>query len=365
MAKSDTDTNPEADRLLDFAHPRETTTLVGHDAAEREVIDAYNSGKMHHAWLISGPKGVGKATLAYRIARYLLSGGGDTLDLDPAHPVARRVAAQSHSDLLILRRPWDDKTKKHKTTIPVDEARKLQRFFGNHASAGGWRVVIVDSVDEMQAAGANALLKLLEEPPAKAILILVSSSPGKLLPTIRSRCRKLILDPLSAEDIGAVLAAQGIALSKSDAASVAALADGSAGEALSLASGGGLELYRELEKLLSTLPNPDTRALHALTDKVSARGKDDAWRAARDMLIEWTARLACATALGEPGPDIIVGDAGRAFAVGANAAPDVWARVWDDLRDHFARGEGLNMDRKTVFLTAIFALQDAARAKAA
>lgn len=364
-------TTPEADRLLDFAHPRETFTLVGHEAAERAALDAWNSGKMHHAWLITGPQGVGKATLAYRMARFLLAnpreelGPKDTLDVAPDHPEGRLVTAGSHPDLFVLRRPWDEKTKKHKSGIPVEEVRKVGGFFSTHASHGGWRIVIVDAADDMNTSAANALLKVLEEPPAKAILILVSHSPGRLLPTIRSRCRKLTLNALSPDDIAQVLAANGHELSSRDAAAVAAIAEGSAGEALSLAAGGGLDLYKEVEGVLGALPNPDIRALHKLADAVAKRGADDTWRAGTDMVVRWTGRVARALAIGDAGTDIVVGEGSRMLTLAQGTSADAWASAWNDVAHHFARGEALTMDRKQMFLNAIFMLQDIARGKAA
>ncbi len=371
MSKSQPEPNPEADRLLDFAHPRETFTLVGHQAAEQAVLDAWNSGKMHHAWLLTGPKGVGKATLAYGMARFLFAnpspelGPRENLQVENDHPAARLVTALSHPDLFLLRRPWDEKTKRHKANIPVDEVRKVGGFFSTHASQGGWRIVIVDSADEMNAAAANALLKVLEEPPQKAILILISHSPGRLLPTIRSRCRKLTLGPLGTDDIAAVLASNGHELSAQDAASVAALAEGSAGEALALAAGGGLALYREIETILGALPAPNVKALHALADKVAKRGSDDIWRAAQDMITRWTGRVAKALATGETEVDILIGEGSRMLSVGAGTSASAWAEAWEALRDDFARGDGLNMDRKQVFLNAIFHLQAVAIEKAA
>ena len=199
-------------------HPRETLTLHGHVEAENAFLDAYRGSRMPHAWLIGGPRGIGKATLAYRMARFVfahptppatqntaqnapgVAQNAAGLALSPDHPVVRRVAAQGHPDLLALERVEDEKGKVP-MFIPVDMVRRTIGFFGSTAGEGGWRVCIVDSADELNAAGANALLKILEEPPARSLLLVVSHAPGRLLPTIRSRCRRLMLRPLAADDV--------------------------------------------------------------------------------------------------------------------------------------------------------------------
>ena len=209
---------PEADRAPGAPHPRETLRLFGQDKAETAFLDAFNSGRQHHAWLLTGPKGVGKATLAWRIARFLLATPASdadalfaapaptSLDIPPDHPVAHHIHAMAEPRLFLLRRPWDAKSGKLKTVITVDETRKLHPFFGMSAVDGGRRVVIVDAADDMNTSAANALLKMLEEPPAGATLLLVSHQPSRLLPTIRSRCRTLSMATLGPEDMHQALA---------------------------------------------------------------------------------------------------------------------------------------------------------------
>src|SRR3982074_429021 len=190
-------------------HPRETTALFGHHDAETALLDAYRSGRIPHAWLIGGPAGIGKATLAYRMARFVLahrnplaSDAQDalTLKVDPSDPVARHVAAGAHGGLLTLERTLNDKGVM-RTVITVDENRETLSVFGSTAAVDGWRVCIVDTVDELNANAANALLKVLEEPPRQSLFLLVSHAPARVLPTIQSRCRKLLLRPLAAADI--------------------------------------------------------------------------------------------------------------------------------------------------------------------
>src|SRR5216683_5202774 len=198
----------------DLPLPRETTVLFGHDGAEREFLAVYRSGRVPHAWLIGGEPGIGKATLAYRIARFVLAHPDPSrvltaasLALDPAHPTVRRIAVNAHTDLLALERTPGDNGKM-RTVITVEQVRRLASFFGSTAGEGGWRVCIVDSADELKyPEGSNALLKMLEEPPARSLFLLVSHSPGRLLPTIRSRCRRLILEPLDAADVVAAATA--------------------------------------------------------------------------------------------------------------------------------------------------------------
>jgi DNA polymerase-3 subunit delta' len=257
-------------------HPRETSVLFGHAQAEQALLRAYRSGRFPHAWLVGGPMGIGKATLCYRMARFVLAHphpsapdvqAAKSLGVDAAHPVARRIAVQAQGDLLALERTEDEKGKL-RTVITVDQVRRNVSFFGSTAGEGGWRVCIVDSADELQEPNAaNALLKVLEEPPPNALFLLVSHAPAQLLPTIRSRCCWLKLRPLNVADVAsAAAAAIGREPHDSEIKAAAEVADGSVARALALLHGNSLALRQTLLSLLDQLPTVDPHALHALGD---------------------------------------------------------------------------------------------------
>jgi DNA polymerase-3 subunit delta' len=260
----------------DVRLPRETTVLFGHDGAEREFLAVYRSGRVPHAWLIGGEPGIGKATLAYRIARFVLAepdpsraSTAETLALDPARGTVRRVAVNAHPDLLVLERTPGD-SGKMRTVITVEQVRRLATFFGSTAGEGGWRVCIVDSADELKyPEGSNALLKMLEEPPPRSLFLLVSHAPGRLLPTIRSRCRRLALRPLGQGDVvRAASTALGADAGDPAVTAAAAAAQGSVSQAIALAGGPMLALREKVAELLGALPSTDPRALHALGDEL-------------------------------------------------------------------------------------------------
>lgn len=360
---------PESDRLGDFLHPREVSALIGQDEAERAIFDAFMSGRMHHAWLLTGPKGIGKATLAYRLARFLLRYGVPELaeaarkhDLSVPEDdvVFRQIAAQSHPNLLVIRRPYDDKAKRLKTVITVEEVRRTSNFFGMSAGAGGWRIAIVDAADDMNVNAENALLKILEEPPARGLFILVSHQPGRLLPTIRSRCRVLTLKPLAPAHIADVLAANETSATPEERAAIGQLAEGSAGRALTIAAGGGLDLYRELASLLMSLPRLNIKGVHALADKVGRRGADEAYETFTDLLSDWLQRLVRTGAGAPASADIVAGEGAAMARLAAGAGLDRWVEVWEKINQSVARAEALNTDRKLVILNAFSALESVA-----
>jgi DNA polymerase-3 subunit delta' len=234
--------------------PRENPHLLGHAANEHAMLEALRGGRLHHAWLITGPDGVGKATLAFRFARRLLAGGSATLEMEPGHPVFRRVAAASHADLLTVEREWDEKKKRMKKNIAAETARGIPGFLHLTPAEGGWRVVIVDGAEDVNPQSANALLKVLEEPPARAVLLLVSAAPGRLLPTIRSRCRTLALSPLAAGDMERALSLYLPGMPAAERARLASLAEGSPGRALMLAEQGGLAVAGLVAEVFEKLP---------------------------------------------------------------------------------------------------------------
>ena len=253
--------------------PRATTAFFGHNEAEQALLDAYRGGRIPHAWLIGGPPGIGKATLAYRMARFVLAHPDPaaklvqeaaSLAVDPDNPVAHRVANQSHTDLLILERVVNDKGKLN-SVIRVDEARRSVSFFGSTAGEGGWRVSIIDVVEEMHPSAMNSLLKVLEEPPPRSLFLLITHSPGAALPTIRSRCRRLLLRPLSETDVRrAAATALGRAPDDAELTVAASVAGGSVARALAMLDGDALALRQRMAALLAALPGTDPRALHAL-----------------------------------------------------------------------------------------------------
>ncbi|MBX6324159.1 MAG: DNA polymerase III subunit delta', partial [Rhodospirillaceae bacterium] len=245
--------------------PRANPLLVGQEAGEAALLGAWRSGRLPHAWLITGPRGVGKATLAYRFARFVLAGGPhEGLVLPETHPVFRRVASGGHPDFRAVRREIDPRREKLRTEIIVDQVRALGAFLRLTPAESDWRVVVIDSADELNPNAANALLKVLEEPPARALLLLVAHAPGRLLPTIRSRCRRLGLMPLSEPVMRRLLSLYAPGLGENERATIARLADGSIGRALDLAAGDGVAIHTRLTALLNSLPDTDVAALHTM-----------------------------------------------------------------------------------------------------
>ena len=258
-------------------HPRQTSDLFGHQGAETALLDAYRSGRIPHAWLIGGPQGIGKATLAYRMARFVLkhrdplspaAQRATSLAVEPSDPVARQVAADAHGGLLVLERGLNDRGTL-RTVITVDETRETISFFGSTAAVEGWRICIVDTVDELNPNAANALLKILEEPPRQSLFLLISHAPARALPTILSRCRKLPLRSLSTEDVTRAAArATDRQIDDSALGEAAAASEGSVARALTLLGGEALKLQQRTAALLARLPQIDARELHALGDSL-------------------------------------------------------------------------------------------------
>lgn len=335
----------EGDRLLGAPHPRERFELVGHADAEQELLAAWNADRLPHAILLGGPQGIGKATLAYRLIRFVLSGGDKSakdLSLAPDHPTSRQVASLSHPDLLVLRRVKEEDKKAISQVIRVEDTRRITSFFGSTSAYGGWRVCIVDAVEEMNAASANAILKLLEEPPARSLFLLISHTPGRLLPTIRSRCRRMTMKPLSDGEVVQALASLSEVVPTLDPAQFTPAAEasqGSVGRALSLLLGGqdGLEVLHLTRDLLSRLPDVESASIAALGDKLRGDNLGVFAEAVEDWLAE--------AATGE----------------GSAARLARFAEAWDKVRRATATAEIYNLDRKPLVFQVFTMLSEAAR----
>ena len=367
--------------------PRQNADLLGHEGAENILKSAFESGRLPHAWLITGPRGIGKATLAYRFARYVLkhsavgldqlddpgaSAGlfgdlpepdetvenvGSGLSLSPYDPVFQRVASQGHADFVAIERQWkDDKKTGRKTVIPVDDVRQVGGFLRLTPAEGGWRIVVVDAADEMNHNAANALLKVLEEPPSRSLLLLVSHSPGRLLPTIRSRCRRLALRPLPDTTVQQLLQTYAPDLGAGEAATLVRLSEGSIGRALEMLDEGGLDVYGEVLELLRSLPRLDSIKLHKLGDKLARRDAETAFRSVNELL-QWTfSRVIRVAATGNPGSILSETELGLVNRLSELATLDRWLEVWEKVTRLLERAEGANLDRKQVILNVFHAL---------
>jgi len=325
-------------------HPRDAWRLQGHEASESAFEDARARGRLHHAWLLTGTEGVGKATFAYRAARRLLGAPPDpafgVLGADPEHPVSRQIAARSHPDILVIERLGEDG--KVRKTIPVDEARKLSEFFSKSPASAPHRVAIIDAADDLNANAANAVLKTLEEPPSRGILLLVSHSPGRLLPTIRSRCRRLAFAALAEAEVAEFVGSR-TGSNPEDALRLARMSGGAPGRAWALATAGAVAVDDAARELLRDLPQVNEAMAQSLADRF--RGADGA--AQFNLLFERLGERIHARALDQ----VAEGRGGL----------DRWAQAWETLQRLPRDVEAVNLDRSDAFFTALSALRDAAR----
>jgi len=341
--------------------PRENPTLIGHTAAEQILLQAWRTNRLHHAWLMTGPRGIGKATLAFRFARFVLGGGGadlfggapTTLDLDAASPIFRQVASGGHPDLLTIERGYDEKRERLRTEIVVDDVRALGAFLHLRAAAGGWRVVVVDSADHLNRNAANALLKILEEPPRQALILMVCHTPGRLLPTIRSRCRRLPLTQLDDHAMVELLTRMCPQVTDADRPLLLGMAEGSIGRALDIVDGGGIELYRAIIGQLLQLPNLDTAAVHAMAERLGHKDAGELFRLANELVLGWLGRMVRAKSTGQGGTDLIEGETARIAALAGRRSLDQWLALWEKIARLFARTESANLDRKQVWVGAM------------
>jgi DNA polymerase III subunit delta' len=346
MKMSETDDLPEADVLAGAPHPRHIYSLIGHERAEVEMLSAYREGRLAHAWLIGGREGIGKATLAWRFARFVLANPDpaakavrDARDLhvEPSHPAARLLAQLAHPDFALIRREWQAATKRLVTEISVDAVRQGLQVFQLSAAFGGWRVAIVDSAEDINRNSANALLKMVEEPPQRSLILIISHRPGQVLPTIRSRCRRLRLDPLSEDEI--VRAAIGLGPPWNEAgpeaiAAAAKRANGSVREALVRLAPESEGVSALIDSIVAGLPRPDPRAVARLTDAVGGRAGEEAYQAFHRKLYDWLVSYA------------------RDVAPGSFRVEEI-AGLWDRIRAAQRETEALNLNRKLHILALI------------
>ncbi len=342
-----------SDELIDAIEaPRlETEDILGHDEAIATLSDARESSRLAHAWLISGPAGIGKSTLAWRFARRVLAAsdaaiGATGIETDPAHRDIRQIMAGSHPDCRLVRRSYTKKSPyRFRTEISVEDVREAGTFLHHTAGQSAWRCLIVDAADQMNTNAQNALLKVLEEPPPRTLLLLIAHAPSRLLPTIRSRCRTLALRPLEQPHVAEILARKNATLSADDLTIISNISDGSPGRALQLAQSGGLELYRELMALVEPLPTLDSERLHAASDKFAGGRR----RSQLPHISRNTEVVAVAP------------HSRRCNITGGQGALDPWLAAWEKIDELVGRADSVNLDRKQVVLNTFFELSAAAR----
>jgi DNA polymerase-3 subunit delta' len=318
--------------------------LVGHEEAVRQVGEAFASGRMHHAWLMTGIDGIGKTSFAWHIANHVLSNGKNPIGkYNPHDRVTKLIQAEAHPDMLVVRRATDEKTGELRNVIVVDDALKVASFLRKTSTHGGWRVVIIDEAHMMNRHGENAILKILEEPPTHALILITATTPGALLPTIRSRCRVLQLVPLDNAHMKAVLTRSAPDLPAEEMDRLIAISCGSAGFALKVARTESLPLYEELQSLLNALPALDMPRLHKLADQISRKADVESFQVITTLFLDRLRESTLQNAKNGSNPALVQ----RCLT------------VFDKVTATFSTSDKANLDRKLAFIRAVSDVREA------
>lgn len=330
--------DPEHHDSLDgIPSPAATFALHGHREQWDELVASHRGGRLHHAWLLQGPRGIGKATTAFALARHLLGpskgeGGAEPVAA-PDDPVARQIAQDSHPSLVHIERPHAERGTGFKTQITVDEIRRLNRFFRTTTSGGAWRIAVIDPADDMNRNAANALLKILEEPPERSLFLITSHSPGRLLPTIRSRCRLLRFEPLEEAALRSALHDLPLDVTESEIPALHGASEGSVRTAINLLESGGVEIAERVARLLAA-PVADWSDIHAMLDALTQKGRETAYDLAVETLFKALADMARSR-----------------LEAGDKQASARLADFWRSEGLRFREGAAYNLDRKQMVLT--------------
>lgn len=333
---------PFSDSIESIAAPNRSDLLLGHDAALARLMNAWQSGQMHHAWLLSGPLGIGKSTLAFHLARHVLHDPERKIATTRPDPAAwseslrGQVAIGAHPGLLHLTKPWDSEKKRFKTRLTVDEVRRIQSFYQMTSATSGWRITIIDAADDMNPNAANALLKMLEEPPKKALFLVIAHGSRSLLPTIRSRCQLITMPGLGDDEVADIVRHQMPDVHKDALSKAVHLAKGSARQAFRILQGGVFEPFEAYR--ISVLEEPKSEAdawaqAHRTADLLMRKGAEDAYSLFIDLLLDW------------------IGDRARRGEDRDLARLAAWAQVWDKANELVTTTDAFNLNRKQLILS--------------
>ena len=370
-----------SDQIEGYPHPKTAEKLFGHQFEEQEFLNCFESGKLHHGWLITGAKGIGKATFAWRIAKFLLRqpitrsepkglfgnpGENQNSDLDEnlKKAILARVLAESEPRLAVIRKSFDEKRKTFRSSIRVDEIRHLKSFFSLSVSDGGSRVAIIDCAEDMNINAANALLKTLEEPPKHTVFLLISHNPQSLLPTIKSRCRELRLSSLTESDLKSALRQINLTIPENDSEIYSLLGSGSVGNSIRLLEHDGANLYRNLLSLLNQLPNLNGFELEKFIGTVSGNKSRGRLELLVELLNTVIARISKAGITGQSSWDTTL-EVEKEVFVKLCPNPIIakkWAELAQTQSEKLRHGLEVNLDPSSLILDTFFQIEDCARA---
>lgn len=360
----------ESDAVIaDMSAPRAQSLLIGHEDVEKNLLSLFQSNRHPHAMIFSGPSGIGKATLAFRLARFLLKTSEDeyneqmmgaglfgdapqppqNLHVDAKDPVFGKVAAGGHPDLLTIERLYDDKKDRRKTEVSVDEIRKIAPFMRKTpAIEGGWRIVIVDDADTMNRSSQNSILKILEEPPAKSLIILVTHRLGALLPTILSRASVVNFYPLADNVLTDFLTRINPKLLAEHKTMVVNMAEGSLGRAIDYADDKNFPVITQSLDLLAKLPGFDWNSIQHFADTLGRGATPEMQKSFQDTLIWFSSSFAMSAATGRDLPPSLK-PAARLLTEVSLAR---WLQICDRLNEHFTRVQMGNLDKRYMVMGA-------------